>query len=150
MNRASTESGWRWRQAIRAVRDFVRLVEVDHPWVGPTVDVGHQSQYEELVARVKPDERSSAEGIRAYNDTTIAIIDGLREKVFHLHVHDIDPQTWKEHKPFGTGFVDYPRLIAKLREVRYRGLLMLEISGPAAEMPRYLAEAKRDLERFLL
>src|SRR5262249_48359325 len=38
----------------RSVRDFVRLVkEIDHDSVGATIDVGHQSRYAELLARVK-------------------------------------------------------------------------------------------------
>lgn len=134
----------------RSVHGFVRLVkEVDHPWVGATIDVGHQSQYEELVARVKPEQRGTPEGIRAYNDTTISIIEQLRDKVFHLHVHDIDPKTWKEHRPLGIGFVDYPRLIATLRQIGYTGLLMLEIGAPAVEMRRDLAYAKSRLEQYL-
>ncbi len=134
----------------RSVHGFVRLVkEVDHPCVGATIDVGHQSQYEELVARVKPDQRSTSAAIRAYNDTTISIIEQLRDKVYHLHVHDIEPTTWKEHQPLGLGFVDYPRLIRVLREVRYNGLLILEITGPAAEKRRVFADAKQRLENYL-
>ncbi len=134
----------------KSVRDFVRLVkEVNHPWVGATIDVGHQAEYEELVRRVKPSERGTPEGIRAYNDTTISIIEQLGEKIFHLHVHDIDPPTWKEHRPLGTGFVDYPRLITTLRRINYRGVLMLEIGGAADKMPGYLADAKQRLEAYL-
>ncbi|HZT30183.1 MAG TPA: sugar phosphate isomerase/epimerase family protein [Bryobacteraceae bacterium] len=134
----------------RSVHEFVRLVkEVNHPWVGATIDVGHQSRYEELLARVKPEQRATPEGRRAYNDTTLSIIEQLREKVFHLHVHDIDPQTWKEHKPLGTGFVDYPRLISLLRRIGYQGVLMLEIGAPAAEMPRDLKDSKWRLEQYL-
>ena len=134
----------------RSVGAFVKLVrDVNHPWVGATVDVGHQAQYEELAARVRPDERATPEGIRAYNDTTIAIVEQLGAKTFHLHVHDIDPNTWKEHQPFGTGFVDYPRLIAALRKAGYTGSLMIEIGAPAAEMRRHLADAKARLEAYL-
>ena len=133
-----------------SVGEFVRLArEVNHDAVGCTIDVGHQRGYKELVARVKPADKGTPEGIRAYNDTTLAIIDGLREKVLHLHVHDIDPATWAEHKPIGTGFVDYPRLIAKLRQIDYRGLLMFEIGGPGSEIEAVLADSKRKLEAFL-
>jgi len=133
-----------------SVHDFVRLVqEVDHPQVGATIDVGHQSRYAELVARVRPQDRGTPEAARAYNDTTHSIIDALGPKVFHFHVHDIDPQTWKEHQPIGTGFVDYPRLFRKLRQIRYGGVLVLEIGAPANDMPRLLADSKRRLEGFL-
>jgi len=134
----------------RSVAEFVRLVrEVDHEHVGATLDVGHQSHYRELLARVAPGERSTAKGIRAYNDTNIEIVEGLGAKLIHLHVHDIDPATWKEHQPLVYGFVDYPRLIAKLREVRYEGVMVFEIAGPADRMRQYLAQAKRKLEGYL-
>ena len=133
-----------------SVEEFVRLArEVNHDAVGCTIDVGHQRGYKELVARVKPEDKGTPAGIRAYNDITLDIIDGLREKVLHLHVHDIDPPTWAEHKPIGTGFVDYPRLIAKLRQIGYRGLLMFEIGGPGSEIEALLADSKRKLEAFL-
>jgi len=133
-----------------SVRDFVRLVQaVDHDNVGATIDVGHQSKYAELVSRVRPDERGTPKGIKAYNDTTIDIIDRLRSKVIHFHVHDIEPASWKEHQPLIHGFVDYPRLIKKLREIEYNGVLVIEIGAPADEMPRHLSDAKRKLEGYL-
>ena len=134
----------------RSVRDFVRLVkEIDHDSVGATIDVGHQSRYAELVARVKPEERATPEGIKAYNETTFAIVEGLGAKVFHFHVHDIDPATWKEHQPLSTGFVDYPRLFQILRRINYQGLLILEISGRGTEMKSLLADNKHQLEALV-
>ena len=35
-----------------------------------------------------------------------------------MHVHDIEPDTWAEHKPLVHGFVDYPRLVAKLAQAQ--------------------------------
>jgi sugar phosphate isomerase/epimerase len=134
----------------RSVREYVRLVkEIDHDSVGSTIDVGHQSRYAELVARVKPEERSGPVGIRTYNETTFAIIEGLGPKVFHFHVHDIDPATWKEHQPLSTGFVDYPELFQVLRRISYQGLLILEISGPGTKMKGLLADNKRQLEALI-
>jgi sugar phosphate isomerase/epimerase len=131
----------------RSIRDYVRLIrEIDHPQVGATVDVGHQRRYEELLSRVKPMDRATPDGIRAYNDTTIAIVEQLGAKVLHFHVHDIDPPTWDEHKPLVHGFVDYPRLFATLDKIGYRGILMLEIGGPASELPGHLKDAKKKLE----
>ena len=132
-----------------SVPDFVGLIkEIAHDAVGCTIDVGHQKSYKEL-AGVKPEDRGTPMTTRAYNDVTHAIIDGLREKIFHFHVHDIDPPTWKEHYPMGTGFVDYPRLIAKLKQIDYRGLLVLEISGSGSEIEAHLIDSKRRLEAFL-
>jgi sugar phosphate isomerase/epimerase len=97
---------------------------------------------------VKPADRATAEGIRAYNDTTLAIAEQLGSKVWHWHVHDIDPATWKEHKPLVHDFVDYPRLYQHLRRVNYQGVLLLEIGAPPEEMPAHLRDAKRILERL--
>jgi sugar phosphate isomerase/epimerase len=111
--------------------------------------VGHQGRYKELLARVKPAGRGTEAGRLAYNDITHALIDGLGNKILHLHVHDIDPQTWQEHRPLGTGFVDYQRLIAKLRHIAYRGLLVLEIAGPGEKIEAMLKDSKHKLEAFL-
>ncbi len=134
----------------RSVREFVRLIEeIDHDHVGATIDVGHQKEYAELTARVAPEDRGSEHGVRAYNDVTHEIIDSLGEKVFHMHVHDIEPGSWAEHKPLVHGFVDYPRLIAKLRRIDYQGLLVFEIGGSVEELPGFLRDAKAKLEGHL-
>ncbi len=133
-----------------SVRDFVRLVkEIDHESVGATVDVGHQKNYAELTARVQPEEKGTPAGIRAYNDVTHMIIDELGSKIFHMHVHDIEPDTWAEHKPLVHGFVDYPRLIRKLRAIGYEGLLVFEIGGPVEELAGFFRDAKAKLENYL-
>lgn len=133
-----------------SVREFVQLVqEVDHEQVGATVDVGHQKNYAELTAIVEPEDRGTPEGIRAYNDVTLDIIDQLGPKIFHMHVHDIEPETWNEHKPLVHGFVDYPRLIAKLRSIDYQGLLVFEIGGPNDELAGFFRDAKVKLEGYL-
>ena len=77
------------------------------------------------------------------------LIDRLGEKLIHFHIHDIEPNSWREHKPLIYGFIDYPRLIAKLREANYGGVLVFEIGGPPEEMPSYLTDAKRQLEQYL-
>ncbi|MBS1827760.1 MAG: sugar phosphate isomerase/epimerase [Acidobacteria bacterium] len=133
-----------------SVADFVRLIrEVDHPFVGATIDVGHQGRYKELVAKIPADKRGTAEGIRAYNDTTLAIIEGLGAKTFHFHIHDIEPETWKEHKPLGTGFVDYERLYGLLGRMGYKGYFIFEIGGDAAKMEGYLRDGKSRMKRWL-
>lgn len=133
-----------------SVADFSRLIrEIDHAQVGATIDVGHQKNYAELVARVRPEEKGTPAGIKAYNDVTHEIIDALGPKIFHFHVHDIEPDTWAEHKPLVHGFVDYPRLIAKLRQIEYEGLLVFEIGGAVEDLPDYFSDAKAKLEAFL-
>ena len=133
-----------------SVKDFVRLVrEVDHESVGAAIDVGHQGRYEELTRRVRPEDRGTPAGIQAYNDINVELVEQLGEKLIHLHIHDIEPETWKEHKPLIYGFIDYPRLIRRLRQLNYQGVLVFEIGGRPGRMPGYLADAKRKLEGFL-
>lgn len=133
-----------------SVASFVQFVQtINHSHVGATIDVGHQSRYAELRAKVGDADKSSPESIRAYNDTTLDIMSRLHDKVFHLHVHDIDPKTWQEHKPMVHGFVDYPRIFAQLRKVNYSGVLMLEIGGDPEKMPQYLTEAQDKFRAWL-
>lgn len=134
----------------RSIKQYTRLIqEVNHPQVGSTIDVGHQRGYAELVARISPEQRATPEGIRAYNDTTFEIMERLGPKVLHFHVHDIEPATWAEHKPLVHGFVDYPRLFAKLEAIRYQGILIFEIGGKASEMAAALGDGKRKLEAWM-
>lgn len=133
----------------KSVRDFVGLVrEVDHPAVGATLDVGHQARYAEL-ASIRPEDRAKTGSIKAYNDVDVRLVRELGSKLFHLHIHDIEASTWKEHAPLGTGFIDYPRLIAALRAVAYQGSLVLEIGAPAQEMEADLRAAKEQMTRYL-
>lgn len=133
-----------------SVADFVRLVhEVDHKDVGAAIDVGHQSRYAELEQRVRPEDRGTPGGIAAYNDINIKLVERLGEKLIHFHIHDVEPESWREHKPLIHGFIDYPRLIERLRELDYQGVMVFEIGGPASEMPGYLADAKRQLQTCL-
>ncbi len=131
--------------------DLIRLVhEVDHDRVGATIDVGHQGRYEELARRVRPENRGTPAGILAYNDINMELVDRLGAKLIHFHIHDVEPNTWREHKPLIYGFIDYSRFIRRLREIKYEGVLVFEIGGPPAEMPTYLANAKRKLDGYLL
>ncbi len=132
-----------------SVPEFVRLIhEIGHDNVGATLDVGHQAHFAEL-ARFTKEEYATKEAIRAYNDVNIQIVESLGDKLIHMHVHDIEPETWSEHKPMIYGFIDYPRLIATLREIRYGGVMIFEIGGEPEKMPGYLKDAKAKLEGYL-
>ena len=131
-----------------SVSDFVRLIrEIDHDEVGCAVDLGHQYLYKEFRAQVNTKQPGSPDDVRIYNDVTHDIIDQLADKVFHFHISDIDPMYWRDHKPIGAGGIDFPRLIKKLNEIQYKGLLIFELT--AANMRKNLAESKRLLEGFL-
>lgn len=132
--------------SIPGLVDFID--EINHDNVGVTLDVGHQAGFDEL-SHVKPEEYGTPEGIEAYNDVNVKIVEALGEKLFHLHVHDIEPDTWREHKPLVHGFIDYPRLLSKLREIRYPGVLIFEIGGEGEAMPAYLRDSKQKLDGYL-
>ncbi len=132
-----------------SVPDLVRFVEeIGHDNVGVTLDVGHQAGFEEL-AGIEKASYAAEESVRAYNDLNIKIVESLGEKLIHFHVHDIEPETWAEHKPLIHGFIDYPRLIGKLREIEYAGVLVFEIGGDADKMPGYLRDAKSKLDGYI-
>ena len=133
-------------RSIPGLVDFID--EINHDNVGVTLDVGHQARFDEL-SHVKPEDYGTSEGIEAYNDVNVKIVEALGEKLFHLHVHDIEPGTWREHKPLVHGFIDYPRLLAKLREIQYPGVLIFEIGGEGEAMPAYLGDSKQKLDGYL-
>jgi len=133
-----------------SIKNYVRLIkEIDHPAVGATIDVGHQGKYAELVAKVRPEDRGTPAGIRAYNDTTLAIVEALGPKAIHFHIHDIEPSTWAEHRPLGLGLVDYPRLFALLNKINYQGYLIFEIGGEPDKIECYLRDGKKKMEELL-
>lgn len=134
----------------RSMREFTALIEaIDHSHVGATLDVGHQARYTELLKRLGDRQRGTPEATKAYNDVNIELVERLGPKLLHLHIHDIEPQTWAEHKPLEHGFVDYPRLLEALDRADYTGILMFEIGGDPARMPDYLREAKTKLEDWM-
>jgi len=134
----------------RSIREFTALIEaIDHSHVGATLDVGHQARYAELLERVGERERGTPDATKAYNDVNIELVERLGPKLFHLHIHDIDPKTWAEHKPLECGFVDYPRLLEALDRVDYKGILLFEIGGDPTRMADYLREAKNKLEDWM-
>jgi sugar phosphate isomerase/epimerase len=133
-----------------SIPGLVRFIEeINHDNVGVTLDVGHQSRFEEL-SHIKPEEYARPESIKAYNDVNVKIVETLGDKLFHLHVHDIEPDTWHEHKPLVHGFVDYPRLLSSLRRIRYPGVLIFEIGGEGHKMPTYLRDSKQKLDGYIV
>ncbi len=135
----------------RSVRDFVRFIrDVDHPNLGATIDVGHQIGYPEFRKRFGKKIPNSPEAYRAYNDVLHELIDRLGAKLWHFHIHDIDPTIWKEHKPVVHGVIDYPRLFAKLKQTGFGGLMIFEIAPvPGADMREVLAESRTKVVGYL-
>lgn len=129
--------------------DLERFLDaVNHDNVGVTLDVGHQARWKEL-SEIPEADYAKPESIRAYNDLNIAITRALGSKLLHTHTHDIEPQTWAEHKPLVHGFIDYPRFLQALREIEFGGLLMFEMGGEPAKMPEYLRDGKAKMDAWV-
>ena len=132
------------------VRDFVKFVQdVNHSHVGATIDVGHQIRYPEFRNRFGKKIPNTPEAYRAYNDVIHLLIDELGEKLWHFHIHDINPTTWREHQPLVHGVIDYPRLFAKLAETSFKGMLVFEINSRYAPPPRMPEVLRASYEKVL-
>ncbi len=136
-----------------SVETFVQFVQdLDHPHIGATIDVGHQINYPEFRRQFGKKIPNSPDAYRAYNDVIHLLIDRLGEKLWHFHIHDIDPTVWREHKPLVHGVIDYPRLFAKLAQTGFSGLLVFEINGryaPPDQMPGVVEDSYRKVLAYL-
>jgi len=107
-----------------SVEQYLGLIhDIDHPFVGSTVDIGH-------VAFAVPRElQRTPEGAADHNDKLVAVIEGMGEKLFLFHVHDVRIADWRDHREVGTEgcTVDWPRFVHTLRRVGYAGLLPFEL-----------------------
>jgi len=66
----------------------------------------------------------------------------LSSKVFLLHLHNIDPATWRDHRSLPSGVIDISRIIKVLREVDYEER---ECEKKAEESGRYLDSLLREI-----
>lgn len=108
---------------------FARLAKaVSSPHFGLTLDIGH---------------------VHCMGDGSIP--DRIREfgpKLFNLHIEDMRPGV-HQHLRFGEGTIDFPPVIAALREVGYAGGLHVELSRDSHRAPEALAESFAFLSRLL-
>lgn len=110
------------------VEQFAEVVwGIDHPAVGANVDVGH------LRGAIPADLRGTPEGAASYNDLLEAHVSSLGTKLLHFHLHDINPDTFRDHRAAGRGFLDYPRLFQTAAEIGYDGLFVFELEEPDLE-----------------
>jgi sugar phosphate isomerase/epimerase len=117
------------------VEQFAELIwGIDHPAVGANVDVGH------LRGTIPRELHGTPEGAALYNDALEAHVRSLGAKLYHFHLHDINPQTFRDHRAAGRGFLDYPRLLRTAAEIGYRGLLVFELEEP--DMEQALADSR--------
>lgn len=104
---------------------FCALVwNVDHPAVGSCLDTGH------VFGMVPHEKRRTAEGNALLSATVASMAETLGEKLFHVHIHDVRPHDWRDHREVGSGVIDYAPLFAVLTRIGYAGALSLEMEEP--------------------
>ena len=107
----------------------------DHPAVGATLDVGHVACWFD---RTRP--ATEAE-VDQYNVLLEQLVRGLGDRLVHVHLHDVDRETWKDHKAPGTGIVDCRRLLSNLHGSGYKRQILLEYA--TADIQERIRHARR-------
>jgi sugar phosphate isomerase/epimerase len=114
---------------VETCDQFARLAsELDHPLFGMTLDVGH---------------------VHCLSDG--AIPDRIRQfqdRLFNVHIEDMRPGV-HEHLPFGQGTIDFPPVIAALKEIGYQGGVHVELSRDSHRAPEALVESYQFLSRLM-
>ncbi|MGI5816951.1 MAG: sugar phosphate isomerase/epimerase family protein [Armatimonadota bacterium] len=110
------------------IDEFAQLVhEIAHPAVGANVDVGH------LRALLSDDDRRPDAIAGAYNALLVRHLRSLGDRVFHMHLHDVQAEGVRDHRECGTGIIDYAAVFALLFEADYEGLMTFELEEADAE-----------------
>ena len=129
--------------------DYLQLIErADHPSVGATIDVGHCA-YFDVVKRIENvDER--VDMLNRMIGNLVEVLEA-ENKLFHLHVHNVRREDWRDHRRATEGVVDFPAVFAKLKAVGYSGLFDIELEEPerektAAETGAYLTALCREVD----
>lgn len=115
------------------IEEFAALVhDIDHPAVGANVDVGH------LRGIMSPEQKTSPEAATIYNGLLHAHLRAVGARVYHMHLHDIRPSDFRDHRTPGSGILDYRALMARMLEMDYHGLMVFELEEPddVAELGR--------------
>jgi sugar phosphate isomerase/epimerase len=99
----------------RDLQSFLRIIlEADHPMVGATLDVGH------VAFSVERELWGTDACVRQHNQYIHDLCVPLGNKLFHMHIHDVRKEDWRDHRAVGTGIIDWPALFACLKAVNYK------------------------------
>lgn len=114
---------------IDTMGSFAELVEwVDAPNLKLTLDVGH---------------------LHCQGETPIAAyIDGWSTRLVNVHIEDMRAGV-HEHLMFGEGEMDFPPILAALREARYQGGLHVELSRHSHVAPSAARQAMEFLRPLM-
>ncbi|HUS81361.1 MAG TPA: sugar phosphate isomerase/epimerase family protein, partial [Armatimonadota bacterium] len=107
------------------IEPFASLIhDIGHEAVGANVDVGH------LRGIMTAEQKASPEAGAIYNDLLRQHVLSLGPRLYHMHLHDIRPSDFRDHRGAGSGIIDYPALMRLMLETDYRGLMVFEIEEP--------------------
>lgn len=121
---------------------FPRFLEsVGHDAVGACLDVGH------LARAVGREARNTDHGAHAYNDYMLRLVGQLGPRLWHAHLHDVRYDDWRDHREVGTGIVDFPELLGRLRAEGFGGRLVVELEE--ADSLGALERSKQRLDALL-
>ncbi len=117
------------------------ITDIDHDAVGVNIDVGH------LTGSVDSVLRGTEDGATAYNDNLAELASRLGKKVYHLHLHDVRANDWRDHRQAGTGIIDFRRLFTTLDSFNYQGLMTFELEEQNIE--EALQESKKYIDGII-
>ena len=148
--RELADHGARWDVKVaietmfpRSIDEFVGLIaDVDRPNFGANVDVGHLTGCTDV--RATAADRGTPAAEQRYMECLLRLLGRLGDKLFHLHLHDVRREDWRDHRATGRGFLDFDAIMAKLVEMGYPHLLTFELEEP--DVVPALAESKRFIE----
>jgi sugar phosphate isomerase/epimerase len=133
--------------APNRVGEFLQLIrDIDHEWVGATVDTGHTRAYR-ADAGLADTELGTPRARHIYNDLLLKKVQGLGPKLYHFHADDVRAQDWREHRSLGSGIVDWPRLLRYCDEQKYQGMFATELEE--TDVVRELARSREFFARCL-
>ena len=114
---------------IENLSQYQKLAElVDDPLFGLTLDVGHAFLTED---------NSLAQGIRAY-----------RHRIKNIHLEDMKAGQHK-HLQFGEGEINFSEVFDALKEIKYAGLINVELSRHSHDAVTAARHAVEYLARYL-
>lgn len=121
---------------------LVRLLdEIAAPNLGATLDVG-------AVARCAAAERTPApHAIEQVHQAIVRSVGQLGVRLYHVHLHDVAPDGWRDHRAIGAGILDFGRIIGALDAAGYAGALELELEEEERE--EALWNSRLALERYV-
>jgi sugar phosphate isomerase/epimerase len=107
-----------------------------------TLDVPHAYMIEKFLQGLEPKKRSTSPEERIAEAIT-----KLGKRIINIHLHDNDG-SWDQHKVPGEGIINFEPIMKALKEIKYNGLVTMEIYG-AKDADKAALDGKRVSEKLL-